>query len=230
MELGGHAPAISFEGADLDAAARILSTNKFRNAGQICVAPTRFLVHDSVFGPFVEKFVHAARSIKMGDGLDENTQMGPLANMRRGQAMEDTIADAVANGATIRTGGARIGNRGFFFEPTVLTDAPKHARLMNEEPFGPIAPISRFSCFDEVVEEANRLPFGLAAYAYTRSARTAAKIGSAVESGMVSINHHGLALPQLPFGGVKDSGYGAEGGADAIEAYLNTKLVTQNYA
>lgn len=230
MELGGHAPAIVFEDADIDAAVRILSINKFRNAGQICVAPTRFLVHENVYEPFVEKFTHAAASLRIGDGMDPATQMGPLANIRRVHALEELIADAVALGATIRTGGARVGNQGFFFEPTVLTDAPKHARIMNEEPFGPVAPISPFSHFDEAVEEANRLPYGLAAYAYTRSASTAARIGSALESGMVSINHHGLALPELPFGGVKDSGFGTEGGADALDDYLNAKLVTQAIA
>ena len=129
----------------------------------------------------------------------------------------------------MRTGGHRIGNQGFFFEPTVLTNVPKSALVMNEEPFGPIAPISPFSSFAEVVEEANRLPFGLAAYVYTSSGKTAAAIGSALESGMVSINHHGLALPEVPFGGVKDFGYGSEGGAGAIEAYLNTKFVTQAF-
>jgi succinate-semialdehyde dehydrogenase / glutarate-semialdehyde dehydrogenase len=227
MELGGHAPAIVFEDADLDAAARILSTNKFRNAGQICVAPTRFLIHESVYESFVEKFVQAAESIKVGDGLAADTRMGPLANIRRVNAMEAMVADAVSRGGKVRTGGHRIGNQGFFFEPTVLTDVPKSALVMNEEPFGPIAPISRFASFDEAVEEANRLPYGLAAYAYTSSGKTAAAIGSALESGMVSINHHGLALPEVPFGGVKDSGYGSEGGAEAIEAYLNTKFVTQ---
>jgi succinate-semialdehyde dehydrogenase / glutarate-semialdehyde dehydrogenase len=229
MELGGHAPAIVFEDADLDSAARILSLNKFRNAGQICVAPTRFLIHESVYESFVEKFVQAAEAIKVGDGLAEDTRMGPLANIRRVNAMEAMVADAVSKGGNVRTGGHRIGNQGFFFEPTVLTNVPKSALVMNEEPFGPIAPISPFSSFAEVVEEANRLPFGLAAYVYTSSGKTAAAIGSALESGMVSINHHGLALPEVPFGGVKDSGYGSEGGAEAIEAYLNTKFVTQAF-
>ena len=140
------------------------------------------------------------------------------------------VSDAVAKGAKIETGGQRIGNKGYFFEPTVMTDVPLDAAIMNEEPFGPLAPIAPFKDFDDVVEEANRLPYGLAAYAYTRSAKTAAAIGAAIESGMVSINHHGLALPEVPFGGVKDSGYGSEGGTEAIEAYLNTKFVTHQTA
>jgi succinate-semialdehyde dehydrogenase / glutarate-semialdehyde dehydrogenase len=227
MELGGHAPAIVFEDADVDNAAKILSANKFRNAGQVCVSPTRFLVHENVYETFVDKFVAAAKGLKVGNGLDKDTRMGPLANPRRVDAMESLVADAVQRGAKVRTGGKRIGNEGFFFEPTVLTDVSREARLMNEEPFGPIAPITRFKDYGEVVAEANRLPYGLAAYAYTQSTKTMAAIGADLESGMVSINHHGLALPELPFGGIKDSGYGSEGGLEAVEGYLNTKLVTQ---
>jgi succinate-semialdehyde dehydrogenase/glutarate-semialdehyde dehydrogenase len=227
MELGGHAPAIVFDDADVDVAVKILSGNKFRNAGQICVAPTRFLVQEKVYAPFVEKFVAAAKALKVGDGLDKQTRMGPLAHSRRVDAMEGFVADAVAKGAKVETGGKRIGNKGFFFEPTVLTEVPRDARIMNEEPFGPLAPITPFRDFDEVAAEANRLPYGLAAYAYTRSAKTATAIGAAIESGMVSINHHGLAFPEVPFGGVKDSGYGSEGGSEAIEGYLVTKFITQ---
>jgi succinate-semialdehyde dehydrogenase/glutarate-semialdehyde dehydrogenase len=227
MELGGHAPAIVFDDADVDVAVKLLSANKFRNAGQVCVSPTRFLVQEKVYEPFVEKFVKAAKSVKVGDGLDKETRMGPLANARRVEAMERFITDAKAKGAKVETGGNRIGNKGFFFEPTVLTDVPQDAKIMNEEPFGPLAPIARFKDFDSVVTEANRLPYGLAAYAYTRSAKTAAAIGAAVETGMISINHHGLALPEVPFGGVKDSGYGSEGGSEAIEGYLVTKFITQ---
>ncbi|HEX9466378.1 MAG TPA: NAD-dependent succinate-semialdehyde dehydrogenase [Alphaproteobacteria bacterium] len=227
MELGGHAPAIVFEDADVDVAAKILSANKFRNAGQVCVSPTRFLVHEKVYGSFVDKFVAAAKALKVGDGLDKETRMGPLANARRVEAMDAFVADAKAKGAKVQTGGKRIGNKGFFYEPTVLTDVPNEARIMNEEPFGPLAPITPFKDYDAVIAEANRLPYGLAAYAYTKSAKTAAAVGSAIESGMISINHHGLALPEVPFGGVKDSGYGSEGGSEVIEAYLNTKFVTQ---
>ncbi|MSO80219.1 MAG: NAD-dependent succinate-semialdehyde dehydrogenase [Alphaproteobacteria bacterium] len=227
MELGGHAPAIVFEDADVDVAIKVLSANKYRNAGQVCVSPTRFLVHEKVYGQFVDGFVAAAKGIKVGDGLDKDTRMGPLANSRRLEAMEAFVADAQQQGARLATGGRRIGNKGNFYEPTVLTDVPLSARIMNEEPFGPVAPIVSFSDFDAVVAEANRLQYGLAAYAYTKSAKTAAAIGAAFESGMVSINHHGLALPEVPFGGIKDSGFGSEGGSEAIEAYLNTKFITQ---
>jgi succinate-semialdehyde dehydrogenase/glutarate-semialdehyde dehydrogenase len=226
MELGGHAPAIVFEDADLDGAVKILAANKFRNAGQVCIAPTRFLVQEKIYGPFVDKFVAAAKAVKVGSGLDKETRMGPLAHARRIEAMEAFVGDAVARGAKLQTGGKRIGNKGFFFEPTVLTEVPLDARIMNEEPFGPVAPILPFKDYDAAMTEANRLPYGLAAYAYTRSAKTAAALGNAIESGMVSINHHGLALPETPFGGVKDSGYGSEGGTEAIEAYLVTKFIT----
>jgi succinate-semialdehyde dehydrogenase/glutarate-semialdehyde dehydrogenase len=180
-----------------------------------------------VYDQFVTKFVDHAKSVTVGDGLDKATTMGPLANPRRITAMETFIGDAVKHGGNVHTGGNRIGNKGNFFEPTVVTDVPKEARVMNEEPFGPLAVISPVSSFDDVAAEANRLPFGLASYAFTRSAKTANAIANAVESGMITINHLGLALPEVPFGGVKDSGYGSEGGSEAIEAYLNTKFVTQ---
>jgi succinate-semialdehyde dehydrogenase/glutarate-semialdehyde dehydrogenase len=227
MELGGHAPAIVFDDADIATASKLLAANKVRNAGQVCISPTRFLVQERVYSEFVERFVDHAKQVKVGDGLESGTTMGPLANARRITAMEGFIGDAVRHGGKIQTGGSRIGNKGNFFEPTVLTDVPKDARAMNEEPFGPLAIIAPFGSFDEVVAEANRLPFGLASYAYTRSAKTANAIAAAVEAGMMSINHHGLALPEVPFGGIKDSGYGSEGGLEAIESYLNTKFVSQ---
>ncbi len=227
MELGGHAPSIVFDDADVDLAGKLLSAGKLRNAGQVCISPTRLLVQEKVYDAFVDRFTAAVAAAKVGDGFDKSTQMGPMANPRRIAAMEMFIGDALQKGAKLRTGGHRIGNKGNFFEPTVLTDVPKEARIMNEEPFGPVAVIAPFGSFDEVVAEANRLPYGLAAYAYTRSAKTATAIAAAVETGMIAINHHGLALPEVPFGGVKDSGYGSEGGSEAIEAYLNTKFVTQ---
>ncbi|CAG4916044.1 unnamed protein product [Acidocella sp. C78] len=227
MELGGHAPAIVFEDADLDAAAKILAANKFRNAGQVCVAPTRFLVQESVYDGFMERFLGAVRKIKVGNGLEEGTTMGPLANERRIPAIEGFIADATKHGAKVAEGGERIGNKGYFFQPTVLTDIPTTARVMNEEPFGPLALVNRFSTFEDAVAEANRLEYGLASYAYSRSAKTVTALGDRIEAGMISINHHGIALPETPFGGMKDSGYGWEGGAEAIEAYLATKFVTQ---
>jgi succinate-semialdehyde dehydrogenase / glutarate-semialdehyde dehydrogenase len=227
MELGGHAPAIVFDDADVDFASRQLAGAKYRNAGQVCVSPTRFLVQEKVYDQFVEGFVTHTKALKVGDGLEKATNMGPLANPRRITAMETMIGDATQRGASLRIGGNRIGNKGNFFEPTVLTDVPLGARVMNEEPFGPLAVISPFGSFDDVVTEANRLPYGLASYAYTRSARTANAVAAAVETGMMTINHMGLALPEVPFGGVKDSGYGSEGGSEAIEAYLVTKFVSQ---
>ncbi len=206
MELGGHAPAIVFDDADVDAASRMLAGAKYRNAGQVCVSPTRMLVQEKVYEQFVEGFVAHTRKLKVGDGLESGSTMGPLANARRISAMESFIGDAAQKGATVRTGGSRIGNKGNFFEPTVLTDVPMDARVMNEEPFGPLAIISPFRGFDDVVTEANRLPFGLASYAYTRSAKTANAIATQVEAGMMTINHMGRALPEVPFGGVKDSG------------------------
>lgn len=227
MELGGHAPAIVFKDADVTKAMKLLGGAKYRNAGQVCIAPTRFLVHESVYDEFVDGFVALSKGLKVGDGLDPQSKMGPLAHARRIEAMESLVADAQEKGAEMPIGGKRIGNQGFFFEPTVFTDVPLDARIMNEEPFGPIAAIRSFSDDEEAFEEANRLPYGLAAYAYTRSAATATKVASVVETGMMSINHQGLGLPENPFGGVKDSGYGSEGGSEAIEAYLITKFVSQ---
>ena len=227
MELGGHSPAIVCEDADVNAAVKILSANKFRNAGQVCISPTRFLVHDSVYDQFVDGFVKQAEKLIVGNGLDEGVKMGPLAHDRRLTAIEGFVADAVEKGAKILTGGKRKGNKGYFFEPTVMTGVSNDARIMNEEPFGPLAPINSFSSIDEVIEEANRLNYGLAAYAYTNSAKTAQDLGARIESGQVSINHHGLGLVDTPFGGVKDSGYGSEGGPEGLDAYMTTKLVSQ---
>ncbi|WP_136618276.1 MULTISPECIES: NAD-dependent succinate-semialdehyde dehydrogenase [Mesorhizobium] len=226
MELGGHAPVIVLPDADLDRAARSMVASKFRNAGQICVAPTRFLIDNAVYDDFVGRFVEATRQIKVGDGLAEGTTMGPLANPRRVQAMEELVHDAVQKGAELVTGGKRIGNSGYFFEPTILSGVGTDARAMNEEPFGPLALMTPVSGLDEALAEANRLNYGLAAYGFTRSAASAAKMSSGIASGMVSINHYGLALPEVPFGGINDSGNGTEGGADALESYLNSKFVS----
>jgi len=227
MELGGHAPVIVFDDADVEAAASQVAKAKFRNAGQVCVAPTRFLVQEKVYEPFIAKFVQEAEALKVGNGLESGVSMGPLANDRRIPAMEALIADALQKGAEVRTGGGRIGNKGYFFQPTVVTGVTRAMRMMNEEPFGPLAMIMPFTDFEEAVEEANRLPYGLAAYAYTRSAKAAAAVASRVETGMMTINHLGLALPETPFGGVKDSGYGSEGGTEGIESYLVTKFISQ---
>jgi succinate-semialdehyde dehydrogenase/glutarate-semialdehyde dehydrogenase len=227
MELGGHAPVIVFSDATIERALDILVANKFRNAGQNCIAPTRFLIHEAIFDKFVDGFVSRTRAIKVDDGFASGAEMGPLANDRRLAAMEMLTSDALQSGGKILTGGVRVGNGGFFFQPTVLTDVPIAARIMNEEPFGPVAIISRFNQYGDALSEANRLSYGLGAYVYTTSAKLMADVGRDIESGMVAINHHGFGLPELPFGGVKDSGYGRENGSEALEAYLQTKIITQ---
>lgn len=227
LELGGHSPAIICADADLDGAVRTLIASKFRNSGQICIAPSRFLVARPLYDDFVARFVAAAGQFRLGDGLAEGTNLGPLANDRRLAAMEALVADAVDQGATIQCGGRRVGNKGYFFPPTVLTGVPVTARVMNEEPFGPLAPILPFDTLEEALSEANRLAYGLAAYGFSRSAATLARLGAGMESGMVSLNHHGLGPPETPFGGVKESGYGSEGGVEAMEAFLVTKFISQ---
>jgi succinate-semialdehyde dehydrogenase / glutarate-semialdehyde dehydrogenase len=227
MELGGHAPVIVFDDADIESAAKAMVAAKYRNAGQVCIAPTRFLVQEGVYDKFVKQFVDGAKALKVGNGLDAGSTMGALANDRRIAAIESLVQDAVGHGGKVQTGGNRVGNKGYFFEPTVVTNVPKTARAMNDEPFAPLAMISPFSKFEDAAEEANRLPFGLASYAFTKSAKTATAIGAAVEAGMMSINHVALALPETPFGGIKDSGYGSEGGTEGIDAYLSTRFITQ---
>lgn len=227
MELGGHAPVLVFDDTDPEQVAQFTAAMKFRNAGQVCVSPTRFFLHETVYDKFVSKFTDVAKNLKVGDGLEQDTKMGPLANIRRVDAMEKFVGDAVERGAKVQTGGKRIGNQGNFFQPTVLTDVPENARIMNEEPFGPVAVMLRFREFDDVIKRANKLPYGLASYAFTRSAKTATAVADALDSGMVTINHFGLALPETPFGGVKDSGYGHEGGIEGLQAYLATKFVSQ---
>ena len=226
MELGGHAPVIVAEDADLELAVKSSGAAKFRNAGQVCISPTRFLVHESVRNDFAAALARHAQALKVGDGLAEGTQMGPLANPRRIVAMAGMLEDAVQRGATVATGGARIGEAGNFFAPTVLTDVPLDARVFNDEPFGPVAAIRAFNTLDEAIAEANRLPYGLAAYAFTRSLKNAHLLSQRIEAGMLWVNQPALPLPEMPFGGVKDSGYGSEGGPEALEAYLNSRAVS----
>ena len=230
MELGGHAPVIICEDANTDAAAKAAVLNKFRNAGQVCVSPTRFIVHESLHDDFVERFADGVAAIKVGNGLEAGVKMGPLANPRRLEAMQKLVADATARGAKVRTGGERIGNRGFFFAPTILTDVPLDAAVMNEEPFGPMAPVIRFRALDDAIAEANRLPFGLASYAFTEASSTAAILVDRVESGIMSINHLGGSSAETPFGGVKDSGFGREGGNESLNGYMVTKFVSHKVA
>jgi succinate-semialdehyde dehydrogenase / glutarate-semialdehyde dehydrogenase len=226
MELGGHAPVLVFDDADVEGAAKLMGAFKYRNAGQVCVSPTRFFVHDKVYDNFVGKFIDIAKKTKVGDGLAPDTRMGPLANPRRINAIEAFVADAEDKGAKVETGGKRIGNQGNFFEPTVLTEVPENARIMTEEPFGPVAVMLRFKETDDVLERANKLPFGLASYAFTKDAKVATKVADALESGMVTINHFGIALPETPFGGVKDSGFGHEGGSEGLQVYMQSKFVS----
>ena len=226
MELGGHAAVIIMADADVDQAIKVAAAAKFRNAGQICIAPTRFLVEEPAYERVIEGLSNYASALKVGNGLDAETTMGPLVNARRVNAMERLIGEAQEHNAAVVTGGERIGNRGNFFQPTVLADVPRDAAIMNEEPFGPVALLNSFQTLDEALSEANRLNYGLAAYAFTGSSANAAKISSSVRSGMITINHYGLALPEVPFGGINDSGYGTEGGADALDAYQNTKFVS----
>ncbi|WP_412459888.1 NAD-dependent succinate-semialdehyde dehydrogenase [Pseudomonas sp. SC11] len=227
MELGGHAPFIVCADADLDAAAALACGLKFRNAGQVCASPSRFYVHDAVFDAFSKRFADLASQLKVGDGFDPSSQMGPLANARRVAAVEELVADAAGQGATLLTGGKRIGEKGNFFAPTVLANTPAKARLLSEEPFGPVAPLMRFDDLDTVIRQANSLEYGLAAFAFTASLKTATELGNRLQSGMVSINHFGLALPETPFGGIKASGHGSEGGSEGLEAYLTTKFISQ---
>lgn len=227
MELGGHSPVLVFDDADPIKAADTIAAFKYRNAGQVCISPTRFYVQEKNYNKFVERFVEYAKGLKLGDGLDKDTKMGPLANPRRLDAMESFVNDAKARGGKIATGGNRVGNQGFFFEPTVITDIPDDSKIMTEEPFGPLAPIVPFKTFDEVIERANSLPFGLASYAFTNSSATANAVGDAIQAGMVGINSVAVSTPETPFGGVKDSGYGSEGGIEGLQAYLNTKFISQ---
>src|SRR6202521_5151033 len=211
MELGGHSPVVVFADADPEKAADTIAAFKYRNAGQVCISPTRFYVQEDVYGRFLKRFTEYANSLKLGDGLEKGITLGPLANARRIDAMDSFVTDAKSRGGKIQTGGKRRGNQGYFYEPTVITDVPDDSKVMTQEPFGPLAPIVTFKTFDEVVARANSLPFGLAAYAFTTSSKTATAIGDAIESGIVRVNSVAVSTPETPFGGVKESGHGSEG-------------------
>ncbi len=226
MELGGHSPVLVFDDADIGRAAKQLARFKIRNAGQVCVSPTRFYIHDNVYDEFLEAFVNTLSTVKVGDGLDAETEMGPLAHERRVPTMTRFVEDAVGLGGKVVLGGEPLDRTGHFFSPTVVTDLPENAMLMTEEPFGPIAPMTRFSDTDDVIRRANSLPFGLSSYVFTTSLQTATQASNQLEAGMVNINHFGSALPETPFGGVKDSGMGSEGGSETFDGYLVTKFVT----
>ena len=230
MELGGHAPVLVFDDIDVDQVLDLSVAAKYRNAGQVCVSPTRFYVHEKIYNRFVEGFTARAKAWRVGDGLVEGTQMGPLAHPRRIEAMETLLADARDKGARFNTGGTRLTDMGpgYFWAPTVISDVSNETRIMNEEPFGPVAIINPFSDFDSVIKQANRLPYGLAAYAFTRNSRTVNLLGEQIEAGMIGINSFQISVPESPFGGVKESGHGSEEGIEGLEACLVTKFVTES--
>ena len=216
-----------FEDADVDAVLKQAVAAKFRNGGQVCVSPTRFLVHESIFEKFVEGFTALTNDIQVGNPLDENNTMGPLIHERRRESISDLIDDAVEQSATLNTGGSSIEGPGSFYQPTVLSSVPHSARIMHEEPFGPVAIINSFNDFDEVIKESNRLPFGLAAFAFTDSARRVKLLGEQLEAGMIGINSFGISVPESPFGGIKESGHGSEEGIEGLEACLVTKFISE---
>jgi succinate-semialdehyde dehydrogenase / glutarate-semialdehyde dehydrogenase len=226
MELGGHAPVLVFEDCDLDKTLDLVVPQKFRNAGQVCVSPTRFYVQESIYQRFVAGFAARAQGVTTGSGLDAASKMGPLANVRRPGAIEALIGDAEAKGARVMVGGKR-GNAGYFFQPTLLADVPDSADIMNNEPFGPVAVAAPFSDLADAIGKANRLPYGLAAFAFTENLRTANLLGDGIESGMVGINTFAVSSADAPFGGVKDSGFGSEGGTEGMDSYLVTKAIHQ---
>jgi succinate-semialdehyde dehydrogenase / glutarate-semialdehyde dehydrogenase len=224
MELGGHAPVLIFDDCDLEKTLDMVVPQKFRNAGQVCVSPTRFYVQRGIYDAFLKGFAERTAKVKVGDGLQADTRMGPLANARRPDAVGALIEDARQKGARVLAGGEK-GNQGFFFQPTLLADVPNEAEIMNEEPFGPVAVTRAFDDFEEAISQANRLPYGLAAFAFTENGRRANLIGELVEAGMVGINSFAISVPDAPFGGVKDSGFGSEGGKEGLESYQVVKAV-----
>jgi succinate-semialdehyde dehydrogenase / glutarate-semialdehyde dehydrogenase len=226
LELGGHAPVIVTKHADLALAIKLSASAKYRNAGQVCVSPGRFFIHESVYDAFVDGFVKVAAGLTVGDGLDSKSQMSSLANQRRRDGIEALVADAKTRGARVRTGGERVGTRGFYYAPTVLTDVPLDAQILNGEPFGPVAVMTPFADLRDAIAQANRLEYGLASYAFTQDAAEQMQLADGIEAGMVAINHFGLSMAEIPFGGVKESGYGSEGGTEGLEAYQVVKSVT----
>jgi len=227
MELGGHSPVLVFDDADIDAAAEIAARGKFRNNGQVCIAASRFFVHAAVAKRFTERFVEVTRALRIGDGRDPQTEIGPLANRRRLEAAEALVQDALAKGATLRCGGRRPEGfaRGWYFEPTVLTEVDTSMRIMTEEPFCPIAPIATFSSLDDAVAQANTTEYGLAGYIFTQNMRAAFLASERLDVGMVGVNNLVIAAAEIPFGGIKHSGFGREGGSEGIESYTVTKYV-----
>lgn len=225
MELGGHGPVLVFDDVDVEHVLNTVVPHKYRNAGQVCVSPTRFIVQQGVYDRFREGFAQRAQAIKVGNGLDDGTQMGPMANPRRPEAMDKLIGDAVQRGAKLHCGGERIGNQGYFYAPSVLSDVPLDAEIMNEEPFGPVAILNAYADEDAMIAEANRLPYGLAAYAWTTDAKRQQRLSRLLEAGMVGINTTMIGGADAPFGGVKWSGHGSEDGPEGVLACMVTKAV-----
>ncbi|HET7816290.1 MAG TPA: NAD-dependent succinate-semialdehyde dehydrogenase [Sphingomicrobium sp.] len=226
LELGGHAPVLIFDDCDLEKTLDMVVPQKFRNAGQVCVSPTRFYVQRGIYDAFLKGFAERTQKVKVGDGLQPDTKMGPLANARRPETVGALIEDAKQRGARVLAGGGP-GDGGFFFQPTLLADVPNEAEIMNEEPFGPVAVTRAFETFDEAIHEANRLPYGLAAFAFTENGRRANLLGDSIEAGMVGINTFAISVADAPFGGVKDSGFGSEGGKEGLETYQVVKAIHQ---
>lgn len=226
LELGGHAPVVITNKADLDRTLKLSVGFKYRNAGQVCVSPSRFLVQEGIYDEFTSRFVRGAKELRVANGLDEGAQMGSLANERRRTSIHGLVEDAAARGAHVETGGTLCDTPGFFYPPTVLTGIPPDARILNEEPFGPVAAISKFRTIDDAIAEANRLEYGLAAYCFTQDVSEHIALTNGIEAGMIGVNHFGISTAELPFGGVKESGYGSEGGSEGIDGYLVTKSVT----
>ncbi|RLK00715.1 NAD-dependent succinate-semialdehyde dehydrogenase [Ruegeria conchae] len=225
MELGGHAPVIVCEDTDVRAAGVSSAVRKMRNAGQVCTSPTRFFAHESIFDAYSDAFVERAAATVVGNGMGQNVEMGPLANDRRVPALTELVEDARAKGATVATGGAKHGDKGYFFQPTVLLNVPDKARIMQEEPFGPVAVINPVTSLDHAIEQANSVPYGLAGYAFTNRADYIDRLIDEVEVGNLSINTLEASMPETPFGGVKSSGYGREGGTEGLENYMTVKHV-----
>jgi succinate-semialdehyde dehydrogenase / glutarate-semialdehyde dehydrogenase len=225
MELGGHGPVLVFDDVDVDAVLNVMVPGKYRNAGQVCVSPTRFIVQEGVFDKFRDGFIERAKAIKVGNGLEDGTQMGPMANPRRPDTMERMIGDAVTRGGKLGCGGERIGNQGYFYAPSVLFEVPRDAEIMNEEPFGPVAILNPFEREEDMIAEANRLPYGLASYSWTNDARRQKRLAREIETGMFCVNTTMLGGPDTPFGGVKWSGHGHEDGPEGLMACMVTKTV-----
>jgi succinate-semialdehyde dehydrogenase/glutarate-semialdehyde dehydrogenase len=225
LELGGHAPVIVCEDADVEAAVRTLAAIKFRNAGQICANPSRFFVHRTLAARFADAMGGVAAGQRLGAGSNAQTTMGPLANRRRFDAVQALVDDARTHGAAVVAGGRRHGTRGFFFEPTVLSQVPDEARVMHEEPFGPIVPVTPFDTLDEAIARANALDVGLAAFGFTRSLASAHRLGAELQAGSVGINSISLMQPETPFGGVRGSGFGRENGSEGLAGYLSPRTI-----